>query len=306
MSLRVALSGYGAVAAIHARYLREHGGIQPTAVYGPNPEKARAFAAAHGFTRVAESLADALREADAILICSPSPEHFAQAAQALDAGVSALVELPACRTRAEALMLGEKAARKGVIVECAHTSRYLEPYRRLKEWLDAGALGTIEQIAYWRHLEPRSRSWVDDALLHHAEHPLDLWRYWFGALVPLACAAHPMVEGAQNIALAARLPHGAPVAFSISYTARLPKLQMNLIASRHTIETDGFSYIRSDSPELCAEWNGQQTYEHAVRDQDAAFLARCLGHEGGVPWEQTVALAGLVDRFRDLAGPATS
>lgn len=123
MPLRVAISGYGAVAAIHARYLREQDGVQAAAVYGPREEKARAFAEAHGFGRAATSLDDALRDADALVICSPSPQHFAQAEQALDAGVSVLVELPACSSREEAMTLGAKARRRGVVVECAHTDR---------------------------------------------------------------------------------------------------------------------------------------------------------------------------------------
>ncbi|HZT33232.1 MAG TPA: Gfo/Idh/MocA family oxidoreductase [Bryobacteraceae bacterium] len=296
--LRLAVSGYGAVAAIHAAQARGHARL--TAVYGPREAKARAFAEAHGFERSAGTLEEALRDADAILICSPSPQHFEQAAQALDAGVSALVELPACGSREEAATLAEKAARRGVVVQCAHTSRYLEPYAKLGGWLREGRLGAIEQITYWRHMEPRSRSWVDDALLHHAEHPLDLFLWWFGEVRPLACAAHPQAERAQNAALAARLGEGAPVSVSISYTARIAKLQMTVIGSEHTLDTDGFSYVRSDLAGLCGQWDGQATYEAAIREQDRAFFSRCRGEAGGVAWEETMALAGLVDRFREL------
>jgi 2-hydroxy-4-carboxymuconate semialdehyde hemiacetal dehydrogenase len=292
MPRKVAIAGYGSVAAVHARQMRQDPDIRLTAIYGPRGDKAREFAQAHGIEQAVTSLADALAGADAVVIASPSSQHYEQAAQSLDRGIPTLVELPACASLAEAETLAEKAVRRGVRVACAHTSRYLEPHRMIGEWLRDGRLGEIEQVAYWRHIPPRSRSWTDDALLHHAAHPLDLFLSWFGEVAPLACAAHPGIQAAQNLAIAAKVA-SAPLSLSISYTARVPKLQMALIGSRHTLVTDGFSSIRSDLAEFSMDWDGQETYERAIREQDAAFL------EGrGVPWEDTIALARLVDGFR--------
>ena len=295
MAINVAISGYGAVAAVHARQIRERSDVRLSAIYGPREDKARAFAEAHGVARAEASLEAALEGADAILICSPSPQHFGQAGQALDRGVPALVELPACASLQEAETLAEKAARGGVRVNCAHTSRYTEPFHRVAECLRSGVLGEIHQVTYVRHIPPRTRSWVDNALLHHAEHPLDLFLDWFGAMTPLACAAHPSIEQPQNLVLAAEFGNGAPMALSISYTSRIGRLNLVLAGSAHALETDGFSYLRSDLPELRAEWDGQETYERAIREQDALFL------DGrGVPWEETMGLARVADEFRKL------
>src|SRR5690242_20746103 len=121
MSLRLAISGYGEVAAIHARHLRDRDRVRLVSVYGPNAAKARAFAAAHGIETAADSLDGTLRAADALIVCSPSECHVEQAARALDAGLHVLVELPACRTVEEAERLAGMAQTRGAVLQCAHT-----------------------------------------------------------------------------------------------------------------------------------------------------------------------------------------
>jgi 2-hydroxy-4-carboxymuconate semialdehyde hemiacetal dehydrogenase len=291
--IRVAIAGYGAVAAIHARRLELP--AQATAVFGPNKEKAERFAAAHGIPNAVTSWEAALESADAAIICSPSPCHYEQARAALEAGLHVLVELPACDGLAEARKLHALALKLGLRLHCAHTSRHLAPYARLGLWLSEGVLGAIEQVYYLRSIPPRKRSWTDDALLHHAGHPLDLFLNWFGALRPLSCAAHPQARQAQNLAVLGELESGAPVTVAISYTARVPEVRMTLAGSSHTVLTDGFSYIRSDLADLCWEGDGEDTYERAIQEQDRAFLAGA-----GVPWDETVRLAALIDDFRAL------
>ncbi len=243
---RVALIGYGAVAALHARRMLRRGEAEIVSVYGPDREKARRFATTHGIPVASDSLAAALESSDAAIICSPTTRHFEQACTALEAGVETLVELPACPTAGEARTLGELAGSRGVRLNCAHTSRYLAPYVRIREWLQAGALGAVTQVRYWRSVPPRERSWSDDALLHHAGHPLDLFLHWFGTLRTLGCAAQPLSGEIKDLAVLGELPGGAPASVSISYTARLADISMTVVGSEHTVVTDGFSFIRSD------------------------------------------------------------
>lgn len=286
----VAILGYGAVASIHARRLRRSGAADLVAVFGPREDKARRFADAHGIPNAATTLEQAFAAADAAIICSPSPRHYEQAHAALEAGLRVLVELPPCETLAEAESLRSLGG-----VACAHTSRYLEPFVRIGAWIREGTLGRIEQIHYLRSIPPRQRSWQDDALLHHAEHPLDLLLHWFGSVRPLGCAALPERRGAQNLAVLAALENGAPVSMAISYTARIPEARLTIAGSSHTVITDGFSYIRSDCADLEWKGNGEETYERAIEEQDGAFL-----RGSGVQWEETVRVTALVEEFRTL------
>ena len=296
--MRVAILGYGSVAAVHARGLKGHAEL--AAVFGPNREKAEAFARANEITDAETELRAALDRADAAIVCSPSHLHYRQASQALTNGVSCLVELPACASSVEAGELATIARSRQLTVQCAHTSRYLEPYRLLREWIQADSLGEICHVTYVRAILPRARSWADDALLHHAEHPLDLFLDWFGSVQPLGCAAYPDVPGAQDLSLVGSVCGGVPVAVSISYTARLAEVKMTIVGSRHTVATDGFSYIASDDADLTWKGDEQQFYERAVADQDKQFLKACRSGEGGIPWADTIRLTNLVEEFSKL------
>jgi predicted dehydrogenase len=292
--MRIGLIGYGAVAGVHAKGLR-HWGADLRVVCGPDQAKANAFAASHGIRAVTDAGA-MLAECDAAIVASPSGHHFAQAMAVLRAGCHCLVELPPCASAREALELGAAATASRVTLQCAHTTRYLPAIVRLSRWIGEQALGEIQQVLSIRAIPPRSRSWIDDAVLHHAAHHVDLLLTWFGSLEPLACAALPQVEQAQDAILAARLPHGAPVSISVSYTSRLRETRLTVIGSRHTVTTDGFSYIESDRPEFAWRGDEQESYEAAVEAQDRAFM-QAAGGEAPVPWRDTVRLAECLDRF---------
>lgn len=300
MGIRVAMIGYGAVAAVHARGLREEPDVELVAVFGVRREAAHQFASAYGIPRVSETVEETVAMADAAIVCSPSPLHFAQARQCLSGGVHTLVEMPPCETAKEAAELAEVARTRGVRVSCAHTSRYLVPYSRVEEALRANELGAIQEVRYMRHHRLRERTWTDDALLHHAAHAIDLLIHWFRAVVPLACVAMPQVRNAQTVALLGKLPNGAPATISVTYASRLPHMSMYIVGERHTLETDGFSYVRSDLEKLQFKGEEQLLYEKAIHDQDLDFLRSCRDKRGGVPWQEAMRLIETVNRFQEL------
>jgi 2-hydroxy-4-carboxymuconate semialdehyde hemiacetal dehydrogenase len=296
--MRVGLIGYGAVAAVHARCLKQH--VELVTVCGPDKRKAEAFAELHGIRYADTNLKVALGRAETAIICSPSSMHYEQAIEALHAGVHVLIELPPCTSKVEAEDLAMAAEKHRWILQCAHTSRYLEPYRRLTNWIQEGALGDIRHVQYVRSIPPRTRSWTDDALWHHASHALDLFLLWFGSLEPLSCAAHPSVPGAQDLSLTALGSGNAPIAVSISYTSRLPETKMTIIGTNHTVATDGFSYMSSDDAHFTWQGCEQTAYESAIQEQDAAFCEACCGSQSGVPWNQTIRLINCVTEFLNL------
>jgi 2-hydroxy-4-carboxymuconate semialdehyde hemiacetal dehydrogenase len=299
--MRIGIVGYGAVAAIHVKGLQRWG-ADVCCVYGPNADKAKAFAAGN---RVAHSTTDidtVFSESDAVIIASPSARHFEQAHAALRAGLHCLVELPACTTAAEAHNLSRLADSGALTLQCAHTTRFLAGIRRISEWLHEGVLGEVRHIIGLRAIPPRVRSWLDDAVLHHAAHHIDLLLHWFGSLTPLACVAHPSVDRPQDAALLARLENGAPVSISVSYTSRLQETRLTLIATDHTITTDGFSSIEADDDAFAWRADAQESYEAAIQAQDRAFVESCSGRPGGVPWGETVRLAECLDVFRKIGG----
>ena len=287
------------MSSIHARQLIAEPSVEIVTVFAPNHEETLKFASGHNIKRVSDTLDEAVSLADAVIICSPSALHYRQARECLQLGVHTLVELPPCERTDEAEELGQLAQKRKVQLGCAHTSRYLVPYSRISNVIRRGELGTIQEVTYIRHHTLRDRGWADDALLHHAAHPIDLLLDWFGDLTSRGCVALPEVHNAQTVSLLGRLPNGAPVTISVSYASRLPRIQMLIVGDRHTVETDGFSYVRSDLGHLRYDSPEQLTYEQAIHDQDLAFLRACQGQRTGVVWQETVNLIRTLNRFQD-------
>ena len=295
--MRIALLGYGTIASIHARQL-VHSGVTVEVVFGPRAEKAEAFAFKHGIKKSTADLQEALSMVDAVVVCSPSRVHYGQARLCVESGKHTLVELPACENLAEAEDLADRALESGVVLRCAHTSRYLIPYRRIRESIFAGILGSMRQLTYVRHHVPIRRSWKDDALLHHAAHPMDLLMEWFGAPEPVACLALPKLGEVESVSILASLPGGAPAAISICYVSCLPRIQMTLVGDLHSLETDGFSYVHSDLEQLEFRGEEREIYVRAIRDQDADFVTSCRGEQKGVTWRETLKLMKAMDKLR--------
>ncbi|MCX6623067.1 MAG: Gfo/Idh/MocA family oxidoreductase [Acidobacteria bacterium] len=300
MSSRIGLIGYGAVAAVHAKGLHRSG-ADLRVVYGSREDKAEAFARVNGIPRATTLLDSVFEECDTVIVASPSHFHFGQAHAVLEAGRHCLIELPACSSAVEARGLITAAVDHNALVQCAHTSRYLAAFARVRLLLEHEALGEIRHIDCTRSIAPRTdRSWTDDAVLHHAAHHIDLILHWFNWFQPVACVAHPALERPQDAVLLGRLESGAPLRFGVSYSSRLPESRVTIIGSHHTIQTDGFSYIRSD--EMTFDWKGDETliYESAIRNQDQDFLAFVEGGDTGTPWNDTLRLAECLDRFLEL------
>ena len=97
MTLKIAMIGYGAVGAIHASVMAAEPGLELRAIYGPKPEKASAFASAHGFKTPVPPLRRPL-PAPMWRLSLSLGLHFQQAYECLDHGLHTLVELPPCLT----------------------------------------------------------------------------------------------------------------------------------------------------------------------------------------------------------------
>ena len=306
MKTRVAMIGCGAVGSIHAANLAKQPGVELAAVYSPDFESASLFASTHRILKIADSVKSASAEADVAIICSPSAVHFEQARECLNAGLHTLIELPACGSPQEAEELEAEARRCGVLLGCAHTARYLQPYARIQSALDAGWIGDIQAISYIRCPHLRVRAWTDNALVHHAAHALDLALRWCGGAELQACIAIPDKDSAQTTSILATLPGGGPLSITVSYSAKFPLSSMLVIGKKCTISTDGFSYLRSDLQELQFSGDEHKVYEDAIGGQDMAFLGACRGKNGFIPWTDTMSLIRVVSEAQRLSAFAAN
>jgi predicted dehydrogenase len=292
------------VASIHAQFVAAMADVSAAIVYGPDAQKARSFAERHKIEASTTDLDTLVSQADVAIVCSPTRNHFEQTQFCVRAGLPVLVELPPCEQVDEAVQLGRIAEEQGVLLQCAHTSRYIAPYKIVKEHLFR--LGPIQQVIYLRNPLARPRSWIDDPILHHAAHPIDLVIDWFGGVSPVAQASIPEHEISESVSLLGRLPNGAPLSISICYRSQLLMHRLTIVGTDHAIEASAFSLLHSDLPQLTFRGDDQQVYEAAIGEQDQQFLDACRGKGTGVPWSDTVRLMQTIREFQSLRPKAVA
>jgi predicted dehydrogenase len=148
---------------------------------------------------------------DAVVIATPDHTHATIAAAAMRMGKHVYCEKPLTRTIHEARELGRIARETGVVTQMGNQGHAGEGTRQIREWIEAGTIGTVEEIHYWTnrpiwpqaierptemHHVPADLDWdlflgpAPDRPYHPAYHPFR-WRGWWdygtGALGDIAC-----------------------------------------------------------------------------------------------------------------------
>lgn len=89
------------------------------------------------------------KQIDAVTISTPDHTHYPAAMMAIEMGKHVFVQKPMAHTVWEVRQLMEAAKRNNVVTQMGIQGHTFEGIRRLKEWLDAGAIGTVSEIHYW-------------------------------------------------------------------------------------------------------------------------------------------------------------
>lgn len=223
-NLRTALVGPGKVADTHARALQSLS--QFVAVCGRDASKTKTFAERYSLAPYTD-LATMLDEArvDALIICTPHPQHAEAALVALNRGVHVLVEKPMAITLADCDRMIEAAQRHDAKLGVISQRRWYEPVLRVRNAIDAGkiggpALGTV-QVLGWRSAEyfamdPWRGTWEGEGggvLVNQAVHHLDVFQWLMGPIAEVsgywANLNHPMIEVEDTALAVLRFQNGA-------------------------------------------------------------------------------------------------
>ena len=94
--IKVALAGAGAFGTKHLDAIRLIDGVEVVSVVGRDLGKTKEIAGKYGIGHVTADLADslALKGVDAVILCTPTQMHAAQAIACLSAGKHVQVEIP--------------------------------------------------------------------------------------------------------------------------------------------------------------------------------------------------------------------
>ena len=176
--LRVAIIGAGLMGYWHGRTARRLGS-QIMAVVDPDANRASSLARACRAAAIAADASEILRgdSLDAVHICSSTSTHDALAAQALEAGIHALVEKPLAESADKTRRLISTAERKGLILCPVHQVAFQTGTEEAAQALaELGELCAIDFRILSSGGTGRSESELDDIVDDILPHPFSVLR----------------------------------------------------------------------------------------------------------------------------------
>ena len=235
MKINVALAGAGAFGIKHLDALKVIDGANVISLVGRERDKTEEVAQKYGIPHVATDLHETLnlKEVDAVILCTPTPLHAAQAIACLRAGKHVQVEIPLCDSLADGVAVVAAARDSGKVAMCGHTRRFNPSHQWLHQRIRRGELH-LQQMNVQTYFFRRSnmnalgqpRSWTDHLLWHHAAHTVDLFAYQTGSPIVKAHALegpiHPTLGIAMDMSIQLKAANGAICTLSLSFNNEGP------------------------------------------------------------------------------------
>jgi 2-hydroxy-4-carboxymuconate semialdehyde hemiacetal dehydrogenase len=198
---------------------------------GKTEEIARKYGIPHATTDLAQSLK--LPNVDAVILCTPTQLHAAQAISCLQAGKHVQVEIPLCDSLQDGRAVVEAAKASGKVAMCGHTRRFNPSHLWIRQRILAGAFNIQQlnvQTYFFRRTNTNAlgqpRSWTDHLLWHHAAHTVDLFTYQTRSRVVKAHAIqgpiHPTLGIAMDMGIQLVAENGALCTLSLSFNNEGP------------------------------------------------------------------------------------
>ena len=228
--MKIALAGAGAFGVKHLEGLAKIDGVQVVSLIGRELDKTREVAAKFGVAHVSIDLADslAIKEVDAVILCTPTQMHASQSIACLKAGKHVQVEIPLADSLKDAEEVVALAKQTGLTAMCGHTRRFNPSHQYVNKKIRGGEF-KIQQMDVQTYFFRRSnmnalgqaRSWTDHLLWHHAAHTVDLFNYQTGGEIVAANAVqgpiHPTLGIAMDMSIQLKSSTGAICTLSLSF-----------------------------------------------------------------------------------------
>lgn len=228
--IKVALAGAGAFGIKHLDGIKNIDGVEVVSLISRDLDKTREVAAKYGIGHVTTDLADslALKEVDAVILCTPTQMHASQTLACLKAGKHVQVEIPLCDVLTDGEEVVQVAAKSGLVAMCGHTRRFNPSHQYVHKKIQAGEFNIQQmdvQTYFFRRTNMnalgQARSWTDHLLWHHAAHTVDLFAYQCGSPIVKANAIqgpiHPTLGIAMDMSIQLKAANGAICTLSLSF-----------------------------------------------------------------------------------------
>jgi len=233
--MKVVLAGAGAFGKKHLDGIRNIDGVECVSVVGRRLEPTQAVAAEYGVPQATTELAEALEQpgVDAVILCTPTQMHAAQAIQCMDAGKHVQIEIPLADSLADAEAVLAKQQETGLVAMVGHTRRFNPSHQWVHNKIVAGELSVQQmdvQTYFFRRKNMNAagepRSWTDHLLWHHAAHTVDLFQYQAGEKVVqvngMEGPRHPELGIAMDMSIQLKTEGGKICTLSLSFNNNGP------------------------------------------------------------------------------------
>jgi 2-hydroxy-4-carboxymuconate semialdehyde hemiacetal dehydrogenase len=230
MTIKVALAGAGAFGIKHLDAMQLIDGVEVVSLVGRELDKTQQVAAKYGIGHCSTELADslALKEVDAVILCTPTQLHAAQAIACMNAGKHVQVEIPLADSLADAESVVALQQSTGLVAMCGHTRRFNPSHQFVHQRIARGEFHIQHldvQTFFFRRTNMNAlgqpRSWTDHLLWHHAAHTVDLFAYQCGAPIVQANAIqgpmHASLGIAMDMSIQLRAASGAICTLGLSF-----------------------------------------------------------------------------------------
>ena len=230
MTIKVALAGAGAFGIKHLDGIKNIPDVEVISLISRELDKTREVAAKYGIPHVTTDLADslAIRELDAVILCTPTQMHASQSIACLEAGKHVQVEIPLCDVYADGQAVAALQKQTGKVAMVGHTRRFNPSHQYVHKKIKAGEFNIQQmdvQTYFFRRTNMNAlgqpRSWTDHLLWHHAAHTVDLFAYQCGSPIVKANAIqgpiHPVLGIAMDMSIQLKAANGAICTLSLSF-----------------------------------------------------------------------------------------
>jgi 2-hydroxy-4-carboxymuconate semialdehyde hemiacetal dehydrogenase len=227
--MRIALAGAGAFGEKHLDGLKLIDGVEIVSVISRRAEQAADVAAKYGAKHSGTELGEALErdDVDAVILCTPTQMHAAQAIACMDAGKHVQVEIPLADSWADSEAVLKKQQETGLVCMVGHTRRFNPSHQYVHNKIVAGEFNIQQmdvQTYFFRrknmNAKGEARSWTDHLLWHHAAHTVDLFVYQAGPIVKanaIEGPLHPELGIAMDVSIQLKAESGAICTLSLSF-----------------------------------------------------------------------------------------
>ena len=229
-TIKVALAGAGAFGTKHLDGIKNIDGVEGISLVGRRLDATQEIASKYGIAHVSTELADslAIKDVDAVILCTPTQMHSAQAIACLNAGKHVQVEIPMADSLKGAQAVVDLQKKTGLVAMCGHTRRFNPSHQWVHRKIVAGDLNIQQmdvQTFFFRRTNMnalgQARSWTDHLLWHHAAHTVDLFAYQVGSPIVKANAVqgpiHKELGIAMDMSIQLQAANGAICTLSLSF-----------------------------------------------------------------------------------------